>query len=179
MIIKAWVINLKNLYLGAAPRPWTPRARVIRPPFAPRTRRGTSSTSSSPTDARAPASASTIGKLAFIFTGQTSEISLCATQVLLSTCVSFLSFDNYIQLSLSNCIFSESYVSVFKQFGFFLSFLLLCTELDVGFQLQIVCICFLHFVARILQDHKTYIVQDVLSLLAMPTYCWHPRHYCL
>ena len=39
MIVKAWVINIKSLYLGAAPRPWTPRARVT-----PSTRRGTSST---------------------------------------------------------------------------------------------------------------------------------------
>ena len=39
MIVIAWVINIKSLYLGAAPRPWTPRARVT-----PSTRRGTSST---------------------------------------------------------------------------------------------------------------------------------------
>ena len=39
MIVKAWVINIKSLYLGAAPRPWTPRACVT-----PSTRRGTSST---------------------------------------------------------------------------------------------------------------------------------------
>ena len=28
MIVKAWVINIKSLYLRAATRPWTPRARV-------------------------------------------------------------------------------------------------------------------------------------------------------
>ena len=39
MIVKAWVIDIKSLYLGAAPRPWTPRACVT-----PSTRRGTSST---------------------------------------------------------------------------------------------------------------------------------------
>ena len=39
MIVKAWVINIKSLYLGAAPRPWTTWARVTSS-----TRRGTSST---------------------------------------------------------------------------------------------------------------------------------------
>ena len=44
MIVKAWVINIKSLYLGATPRPWTTRARVT-----PSTRRGTSSTPHFPT----------------------------------------------------------------------------------------------------------------------------------